>query len=159
MLRPALLKNTPFNSPVPPITGLAWLALTYTWIRGHLPFDLITPSFFSTGIPNPFSLISLCLFKQMTHLPCVFCGMTRSFILIGQGKLLESVSYHGLGIPVYLLTCLFAIGGLFYPRQTYQALQWATQKQLVAVACGILLIVWLWKTGHEPRFWQGQSIA
>lgn len=153
MLRPTLLKNTPFNSPVLPITGLAWLALTYTWLRGHFPFDVIALSGFSTSIPHPFSLISFCLFKQITHLPCVFCGMTRSFTLIGQGKPLESIPYHWLGIPVYLLTCLLAIGGLCYPRQTHQALQRVTKKRPVALACSILLIVWLWKLGHEPRFW------
>jgi hypothetical protein len=152
MLR-AIVKNNPFKSPILPITGLAWLALAYTWLRGHMAFSAITLPGLSTAIPDPFSFMSLCLFKQMTHLPCVFCGMTRSFTLIGQGKLLESISYHWLGIPVYLLTCLFAVAGLLYPQQAHQALQWAMRKRPLAVACSMLFIVWLWKLGCEPRFW------
>ncbi|WP_373532715.1 DUF2752 domain-containing protein [Vampirovibrio sp.] len=146
-----------FKSPVLPLTGLAWLGLVYTWLRGHVSCHQIgerLPLFsIPTGLFNPFSEVSICLFKQITHLPCVFCGMTRSFILIAQGRPLESIAYHWLGVPVYLLTCLLAIGGLCYPEQTHQALRRATQKRPVAVVFGLLVLGWLWKLGHAPRFW------
>lgn len=136
-----------------PLTSLVWLALLYTWLVGHLPSGEILTQLHLSGFFNIFSNTSLCLFKQLTHLPCVFCGMTRSFILIGQGKPLESISYHWLGIPVYFLACFFAVVGLCFPDWTARTLRIVTQKLPVALTFTLLAICWLWKIGHHPRFW------
>ena len=49
----------------------------------------------------------LCIFRIFTGLPCPGCGLTRAFILLLQGKILSSLHYHLLLLPV-LFTLLTA---------------------------------------------------
>lgn len=51
------------------------------------------------GLPGPG-----CQFKEWTHLPCLGCGMTRSFIGMAHLDLLRAALYHPVGIPLFLLT-------------------------------------------------------
>lgn len=133
---------------------LCWLALTYTWALGH-----IQPlAQWLSHLPGPtplgsFGPPSWCLFKLSLHLPCLFCGFTRSFILISQGKLSESWDYHPLGIPVYLLTLTFAIIGLLKPIWGEGLLRFLTQRSSLILISGLLSLGWLWKLLHSPHFW------
>lgn len=38
-----------------------------------------------------------CIFHQSTHLPCPFCGMTRSLLCLVQGNWQSSLAWHPLG--------------------------------------------------------------
>ena len=60
-----------------------------------------------------------CLFKTITSYPCPACGMTRAFISILNGNILESFSYNILGVPLFVFF-LFAIGSLLYGIFTNQ---------------------------------------
>ncbi|MFO7033268.1 hypothetical protein B9T07_26495 [Limnospira fusiformis CCALA 023] len=50
-----------------------------------------------------------CLILSATGIPCPTCGMTRAFVEIARGNLRESLSYHGLGICVFVGFLLMTI--------------------------------------------------
>lgn len=49
---------------------------------------------------------TLCPFRIATGLPCPFCGLTRSLMALGQGRLDESVALSPLGVLVPLAAVL-----------------------------------------------------
>ena len=58
---------------------------SYAWIGYHLIHaESLTPT--------------LCLFKNMTGIPCPSCGVTRSVLLIMQGEFIQAVLMNPLGI-------------------------------------------------------------
>lgn len=77
------------------ILGLLTLG-SYGWIGYHL---LHTES---QGASS-----TLCLFKNVTGIPCPSCGVTRSIMLLLQGDLMEALQMNPIGILAALL--LFTI--------------------------------------------------
>lgn len=112
-----------------------------------LIFAAATPS--KPDIPY----LSVCLFKNITQLPCAFCGLTRSLALIWQGQWAETVNYHLLGIPVFLMLALMAILGPLFPDTAQRFIRFATRRPVVYVGLALLLAVWLWKLGQNPAYW------
>jgi hypothetical protein len=52
---------------------------------------------------------SLCPFKLLTGFPCPGCGITKSFVALYEGHLLESLSYHIFGLPIFLFCIVLII--------------------------------------------------
>jgi hypothetical protein len=149
-----------------PIIILAWLMLLYTGLLGAFPEarKFLTPPMATLpgykllqGLPgisaHPTESHSLCLFRQLIGLPCVFCGATRSFILLSLGQWQASMNYHLLGIPFYLSTLFLAVFGIFRPENTLTLLAGLRDKRVVVTILALLLACWLWKLGQNPVFW------
>jgi hypothetical protein len=54
----------------------------------------------------PLSVIGkfhVCLFLKLTGYPCMFCGMTRAFLLMAHGDLAGAWHISPLGVPLFLL--------------------------------------------------------
>lgn len=88
------------------------------------------------GLPGPG-----CQFKEWTGLPCLGCGMTRSFIGMAHLDLARAALYHPLGIPLFLL----ALGGgllLAFPRSARERVAaWTLARpRLMNVASVALLL-------------------
>ena len=49
---------------------------------------------------------SLCLFQQMTGLPCPGCGLTRSVVCMAHGHLADALAFHPLG-PLMLAALIY----------------------------------------------------
>ena len=49
------------------------------------------------------NLHNLCLFKEVTGIPCPTCGFTRGFLSIGHLKIEEAAGYNISSIMFYLL--------------------------------------------------------
>ncbi len=91
--------------------GLYWILAIlsmagYAWIGFHLLF-----------VPAAGSGYTVCLFKNMTGLPCPSCGITRSLLLILTGDIYSALMVNPLGglvallmlvTPPWLLTDLLA---------------------------------------------------
>ena len=45
---------------------------------------------------------TLCVLRHLTGLPCLTCGMTRSFCAISRGRFVEAFEHHPLGPVVYV---------------------------------------------------------
>lgn len=151
---------------VVPLCLLAGLAIVYSWLIGHSPAIASLHSSLMNGIQFPLTQsgplsdkadvlhsASLCLFKSWAHLPCLFCGLTRSFICIGQGHWLESWQYHPMGFLVYGLASLFSALGLLKPVWAYKALGLLSTRKSLGLALLLFSACWLWKLGQNPRFW------
>jgi hypothetical protein len=58
---------------------------------------------YTTGSPGPDgNYFTICLFKNMTGLPCPGCGLTHSFCALGKGDVAVAFGYHQLGPPLFL---------------------------------------------------------
>jgi hypothetical protein len=139
---------------------LAWVVLLYSvllgqfhWVAGDNILNKITPGWFGISFFKPFAALSLCLFKNTFHLPCLFCGLTRSFILIGQGHWQESLQYHLLGIPLYGFALFLASFGLLLPGFTSRIIALFQSKYALMLLFLIFSTCWLWKLGQSPQFW------
>lgn len=47
-----------------------------------------------------------CFFKTYFHVPCIGCGMTRAFDALFHFKVLDSISYNILAIPLFIFFIL-----------------------------------------------------
>lgn len=45
---------------------------------------------------------SICVFHNVTGLPCPGCGMTRAFLAIGHGNVISAWKLNALSLPFYL---------------------------------------------------------
>lgn len=119
---------------------------------------LTTPDSVSRpGIFNiSYSSFIVCPFLELSGLPCLFCGMTRSFMSMGGLDIGQAFTFHPLGPAFYLLTVLAALGlalSLAFKKRFVFSLNPAIWKALIgATAAGVLLAwplkVYIWhKTG------------
>lgn len=155
------------NRQVWPIIVLAWLMLLYTGLQaygyriepvaafirmsGLAPFT--TPPLGLDSIFKNSAFPTLCLFRQLSGIPCFFCGVTRSFVLLNQGHWQTSLQYHLLGIPFYAATLFLALYGPLNPKMTERFLTLLLDKRLLFLLLTLLSFCWLWKLLHNPVFW------
>jgi len=52
---------------------------------------------------------TLCILRHLTGLPCLTCGMTRSFCALGRGQVGEALEHHPLGPVVYAVLAVTMI--------------------------------------------------
>jgi len=112
--------------------------------------------------PDAFNL-PVCQFKAMTHLPCLGCGLTRSFIAMAHLRLERAAFMHPAGILLFPL--FLAVAGLLPLREEARErlARWAENRPLVwnvyaglivgvFVIYGIGRVVWLLRA-HEASPW------
>lgn len=58
---------------------------------------------------------SLCLFHNVTGLPCPGCGLTRSVLHIAHAHWLEALRYHPAGFLVPPVALFFLVSAFFRP--------------------------------------------
>jgi hypothetical protein len=103
-------------------------------------------------------LPSICLFYHLTGLPCPGCGLTRSFVSLGHGHLLEALHWHPLGPAIFLLFGLLWLRcGVFWLHgKTLLPLPPRTVGSLSFAACAVLVLADLarigWLSAHHLRF-------
>ncbi len=102
-------------------------------------------SYFYHADPHP--RVSLCIFYNLTKLPCPGCGMTRSFCSIAKGDLLASFQFHGLG-PVMFVGVFFgwlaSLLAIFHIRKPFEFLKLlSTNELLIKTGLSVLGIHWL----------------
>jgi hypothetical protein len=91
---------------------------------------------------------SLCLFKNLTGIPCPGCGMGRASLLFFQGKITASLFLQPLALPFFLF-CLTAVVWILYDIKTGQSgfYQFVTRPFAKKTGCLIVIIIlinWIW---------------
>ncbi len=105
-------------------------SLLYPYLKGIV--DSVTPG---------------CLFHRLTGLPCLLCGMTRSFAATAHGRWEEAFRMHLLGPPLFILvaasTALLALerasSRRFLPRPGRASLRKAAWAFLFLLAVAWIL--------------------
>ena len=54
----------------------------------------------------------LCAFRRLTGLPCMGCGLTRSFCAIAKGELWRAAEFHPLGPALFVTAVVYWARGL-----------------------------------------------
>ena len=92
---------------------------------------------------------SLCLFRNITGLPCPFCGSTRSVGHILQGEFSAALysnplGYFGLGF----LIVLFLSPSTIKSASSSVAQKWwtLTQKNQIVITVGLIVLAWVVNT-------------
>lgn len=89
-----------------------------------------------------------CIFRKVTHLPCLACGITRSFISSAHGNFEQAFKQHPLGpllffalagVFVYLLFCL--LSGLRLVIKVPPE----TRRKLFILVLGVAIVAWAGK--------------
>ncbi|MDH5655269.1 MAG: DUF2752 domain-containing protein [Spirochaetia bacterium] len=89
--------------------------------------------------PAGFSF-SICIFYNLTGLPCPACGLTRSVSHIVQGDFLHSLIYHPAGVLVAAVMLLFVLSFFF---KNSSAFYYRFEKYLIRffyAAAGVVFI-------------------
>jgi accessory gene regulator protein AgrB len=60
--------------------------------------------FFISLLVPPFEkgTLDICVFKNLTNLPCPGCGLTRSFVYLAHGDITDSIRMNPFGIILFL---------------------------------------------------------
>ncbi len=59
---------------------------------------------------------SICIFYNITLLPCPGCGLTRSFVFFSHGHFQNSFLFHPFGPILYLVFLIFLLEGIVRRR-------------------------------------------
>ena len=62
--------------------------------------------------PPDTGYISVCMFKNLTGLPCPGCGLTHSFCALAKGRVASAFVFNALGPPIFLLAAGFWLRSL-----------------------------------------------
>ena len=112
---------------------------------------------FALLVPNPVETlthsISVCLFKNISGIPCLTCGMTRAFTLLAMGQWDTALQYHLLSIPAFLGGLLFTLGLWTYPKQTMMWVNKGLTPRWILLGILLLVICWVLKLFGPTAFW------
>ena len=80
------------------------LLLTIIVVSFFLAIDCNEVIHFS--LSNHYSILGICLFKEIFNVDCPTCGLTRSFIAIGHLQFNKAWHYNRVGMFIYLYLLL-----------------------------------------------------
>lgn len=116
--------------------GYAWV--TWNVIKGCDHRDMLTP----------------CMFKQVTHIPCPSCGATRSLIyLINHGDVTQAFLINPIGIvlfiamliiPFWIIVDILLKSSSFYRAYQYMETVLKQKRWLSVSLISVVLINWVW---------------
>lgn len=108
----------------------------------------LTPEIKLNVFGRAFHLVSLSWFRDLTGVPCLFCGMTRSFVAMGGLELRQAFVFHPLGPVLYgawIMTSL-AVGVLFLGRRRVSiTVDMSLRRKIIVSVLGILTAAWVIK--------------
>ena len=90
--------------------------------------------------------IDLCVFHQLTGLPCPFCGLTRAFCHALHGHWAQSLGYHPAGILLAVAVSGRAIWlalDAMYGRSLQAAWYRRAVRVLVPAGAAVSLLGWM----------------
>lgn len=127
----------------------------------------VTASFFLPMPGDPasdfgpaFAKVPCCAFRYLTGIPCPLCGLTRSFISLGHGRVRDSFLYHFLGPALFASFAAGAVAAALPrraragPGDAAKARGMSSRPSAQVALLIILLAAWCVKLAAIPRaFW------
>lgn len=109
---------------------------------------LVSPDFELRASGASVPLLYTCPFFALTGIPCLFCGMTRSFLAMGGFDVGQSLSYHPLGPALFILAAGLAVAltvSVATRNRIHFSIGPALRRHLVAGGAVLLLGAWIIK--------------
>lgn len=109
--------------------------------------------FFNVGVQSAAKTsLSICLFKNITSIPCPACGTTQSVLSILGGNVSEAIFYNPLGflaVILLLVAPLWILYDFVFNRNTllriYNAMELQLKNKFIALPLvTIVLVNWIW---------------
>ncbi|WP_281812882.1 DUF2752 domain-containing protein [Vallitalea longa] len=89
-------------------------------------------------------LIGKCAIKEMTGHDCPSCGLTRSFVSISNGKIIDAVNYNVAGLLLYILVFSQIINSsIFLIKKRYNGYVSRFNMVFSLVICFIIIVNFL----------------
>jgi hypothetical protein len=117
----------------------------------HLPLALVTGVALLAASFVPLERMPLipCTFLRWTGYPCMFCGMTRAFVAMGNGHFGEALAESPMAVLLYgatVATFIWSAAGLALGRRLY----WAGHtrpiaRYVIAIAVVLLALNWIYR--------------
>jgi hypothetical protein len=79
----------------------------FSLLSGILLLSMLVPPFY-------YGEFTLCLFKNITGLPCPGCGMTRAFLFLGHGKIHEAVILNPNSLLIFPIIVFLWLNEVVY---------------------------------------------
>jgi hypothetical protein len=110
---------------------------------------------------------TICLLKRLTGLPCMTCGMTRSFCTISRGQVGEALDYHPLGPVVYVVFAAAMLRSGWIAATGRKRMEWVGRVLIWSIPVLLLaaLVVWamrlwmLFASGAGAEAWHMSLLA
>ena len=85
--------------------------------------------------------IRICPFFNLFHIPCPGCGLTRSMILLFQGKWLESIRYNVLGIPLFVCCLIYLVAFIIKKNKYIDEFLFIHYHMVIVITTLIMIMV------------------
>lgn len=113
----------------------------YVWLAYHIWSDITSSE--SAGV---------CLIKNVLHIPCPSCGVTRSVLLLLQGDIYAALMINPLGILISIGMLILPAGiitdlltGRTYLHTAYQYSEKLLRRKYIAFPLILLVLLnWIW---------------
>lgn len=130
------------------------------WVKKHIHLMVLLSCFAgfvwlfvnASLLQHQSTTYSICIFKNITHLPCPSCGTTRAIILLLQGNFIGSIEMNPLGLLIFCVMVaipFFVIYDLYksdnFILNFYQKTNnFFSQKKVAIPFFTFIIINWVW---------------
>ena len=94
---------------------------------------------------NPDALPGMCIFRSLTGIPCMFCGLTHAFHAISMGDFQAALNFHPLAFVAYGLVILHMLLFLMLALDRHERIpRWKVKPNTLLLATfAFFTLVWI----------------
>ena len=122
-----------------------YILLFIACIAGYIWLYLVFKSAENTSF-------SVCLFKNITTIPCPSCGSTRAVLSVLKGDIIESINMNPMGLVIFaimVLSPIIIVYDVLFSKNTLYDLYYRVEYYIKRKNTSVFLIIlvfsnWIW---------------